>query len=901
MPPVDPAFASVPKNKAFFAVWRIEHLKVVPVPREHYGSFFTGDSYIVYSAGSGTEFANSRTREHVARGPLEMHIHFWLGAETSSDEAGTAAYKAVELDDHLGGLPVQHREVQGSESKRFLAYFKDGLRLLSGGCASGFSHVTPDQSPKLFCVKGKRLPIVQQMSSVSWEHFNEGDSYVLDLQDAIFVWNGRSANKHEKLQAAKVAAKLRAEHGGSHVVFIEDGQEVALPAQERQLFARHLPLKDKHVIRRADSVDSDEAAEQSLHQVKLFQCSDEGGTLRVSEVKTGQMFQKDLKHEDTFIIDCGPKGIWVWIGKQANKKERAEAMRNAQGFIRKKGYHVATPVTRVIDGGEPLEFKALFATWRDKDETNGFTPLKPKSRVAKTVQTKFDAGLLHENPVLSAETQMVDDGTGQKEVWRIERFSMVSVDPEHQGLFYSGDCYIVLYAYSTGATDHFILYYWLGSHSSQDEQGTAALKAVELDDKLGGKPVQVRVVQGKEPAHFMAIFGGKMTILSGGKASSFDGKRGKDTTGPKERLLLQVRGTSKLNTKAMEVECRAGSLNSNDVFVLRSKQATYVWAGKGSTGDEREMGKEIAAGAGGPVDPVLVVEGEECNAQKVECRAGSLNSNDVFVLRSKQATYVWAGKGSTGDEREMGKEIAAGAGGPVDPVLVVEGQERPEFWEAIGGKEPYANARRLGEDHVQQPARLFQCSNASGRLTAEEVVNFAQADLVPDDVMMLDAWDALFLWIGQESNAVERKGAEQMALEYLTADPAGRDNIPVFRIKQGCEPPNFTGFFGAWDLALWNNCKTYDDLRKELMMSNPGIEQVTHKIESDFSASLPTYPLEKLQHKVPEDLPGDVDPAIKEAYLSKEDFQKVFKMSEDSFAALPEWKKQHLKKSLGLF
>jgi hypothetical protein len=62
-----------------------------------------------------------------------------------------------------------------------------------------------------------------------------------------------------------------------------------------------------------------------------------------------------------------------------------------------------------------------------------------------------------------------------------------------------------------------------GQHSAQDEQGTAALKTVELDNELGGAAVQVRVVQGKEPAHFLTIFSGKMIILRGGKASSFDG------------------------------------------------------------------------------------------------------------------------------------------------------------------------------------------------------------------------------------------------------------------------------------------------------------------------------------------------------------------------------------------
>jgi gelsolin len=50
----------------------------------------SGDSYILLattSKGASREWA----------------IHFWLGAETTADEAGTAAYKAVELDEALGG------------------------------------------------------------------------------------------------------------------------------------------------------------------------------------------------------------------------------------------------------------------------------------------------------------------------------------------------------------------------------------------------------------------------------------------------------------------------------------------------------------------------------------------------------------------------------------------------------------------------------------------------------------------------------------------------------------------------------------------------------------------------------------------------------------------------------
>lgn len=41
--------------------------------------------------------------------------------------------------------------------------------------------------------------------------------------------------------------------------------------------------------------------------------------------------------------------------------------------------------------------------------------------------------------------------------------------------------------------------------------------------------------------------------------------------------------------------------------------------------------------------------------------------------------------------------------------------------------------------------------------------------------------------------------------QYLKTDPAGRDaDTPIISIKQGFEPPSFTGFFGVWDRELWS-------------------------------------------------------------------------------------------------
>ena len=96
--------------------------------------------------------------------------------------------------------------------------------------------------------------------------------------------------------------------------------------------------------------------------------------------------------------------------------------------------------------------------------------------IAKTVQTKFDAKTLHENPKVAANTGMVDDGSGVKEVYRVEMFDLVSIPEDMHGLFFSGDCYVVLYAYNDGKTDKYIIYYWLGNDCSQDEAGAAALR-----------------------------------------------------------------------------------------------------------------------------------------------------------------------------------------------------------------------------------------------------------------------------------------------------------------------------------------------------------------------------------------------------------------------------------------
>lgn len=64
-------------------------------------------------------------------------------------------------------------------------------------------------------------------------------------------------------------------------------------------------------------------------------------------------------------------------------------------------------------------------------------------------------------------------------------------------------------------------------------------------------------------------------------------------------------------------------------------------------------------------------------------------------------------------------------------------------------------------------------SNASGRFTVDEIPDFTQQDLVSDDVMILDVWDTVYVWIGEGANKQERDEAERLAIVCNHDNPCG--------------------------------------------------------------------------------------------------------------------------------
>ena len=96
--------------------------------------------------------------------------------------------------------------------------------------------------------------------------------------------------------------------------------------------------------------------------------------------------------------------------------------------------------------------------------------------------------------------------------------------------------------------------------------------------------------------------------------------------------------------------------------------------------------------------------------------------------------------------------------------------------------------------------RLFQCSNASGYFFVSEIFNFSQDDLMNDDIMLLDTYSSIWVWIGNKSNKFEKKGALGSAEKYLQSikDERDKDQVQFIEVEAGKEPPAFTVNFSDW-------------------------------------------------------------------------------------------------------
>uniref|UniRef100_A0A4W5JPU9 Macrophage-capping protein n=1 Tax=Hucho hucho TaxID=62062 RepID=A0A4W5JPU9_9TELE len=323
-------------------VWRVEKMKAVLLEPAEVGAFFNGDSYLVL--------------EH--RGDQGADLHMWIGEKSSRDEQVACAMLATQLDNFLGGDPIQHRQVQGYEAPEFMNLFPRGVSYKDGGVESGFRRPQGGSGPvhRLYQIKGKRNIRAKEVE-LSWKSFNKGDCFILDLGETIFSWIGSQANMFEKQKSREIASLIRdtERHGKARITDISEGEETP---EMLKVLGPMLEL--------AESTPEEDSQADISNSASLYKVSDATGKMKLTNVSEKSPFAKDLLvRDDCFILDNGANGkIFIWKGMGANAEEKREALKMADDFIQQMNYpRMKTQVEILPQGRETIIFKQFFKNW----------------------------------------------------------------------------------------------------------------------------------------------------------------------------------------------------------------------------------------------------------------------------------------------------------------------------------------------------------------------------------------------------------------------------------------------------------------------------------------------------------------------------------------------------------
>ncbi|KAG8371960.1 hypothetical protein BUALT_Bualt12G0017100 [Buddleja alternifolia] len=897
-------------------IWRIENFVPVPLPKSDYGKFYSGDSYIILQTSPGKG------------GAYLYDIHFWLGKDTSQDEAGAAAIKTVELDAVLGGRAVQYRELQGHESDKFLSYFKPCIIPLEGGVASGFKKAEEEEfENRLYICRGKRVVRLKQVP-FSRSSLNHDDVFILDTKEKIYQFNGANSNIQERAKALEIIQFLKEKYheGTCDVAIVDDGklQAETDSGEFWVLFGGFAPIGKKV------ATEDDIIVEKTPPQ--LYSIID--GQVKAVD---GELSKSLLENNKCYMLDCGAE-VFVWVGRVTQVDERKAAIQAAEDFVASQNRPKSTHITRLI--------QAL---------------LKQQGGVMK--------GASKSAPV-NEEVPPLLEGGGKTEVWRINGSAKTPVANEDIGKFYSGDCYIVLYTYhSHERKDDYYLCSWIGKDSIEEDREMAARLSTTMYNSLKGRPVQGRIFQGKEPPQFVAIFQ-PMVILKGGMSSGYknyvaDKGLNDETYTADGVALIRISGTSLHNNKAVQVEAVgshhvATSLNSNECFLLQSGSSIFTWHGNQSTFEQQQLAAKVAEflkpgstikhtkegtesssfwfAVGGKQsytskkashevvrDPHLFAFSFNKGKFEVEeiynFSQDDLLTEDVLILDTHAEVFVWVGQSVDSKEKQNAFEIGQkyvemavsleGLSPHVPLYKVTEGNE-PCFFTTYFSWDP-AKASAHGNSFQKKIMLFFGAGH-----TSSERSNGSNNGGPTQRASALAALNNAFSSSpkassgsaprsgGKSQGGSQRAAAVAALSSVLTAEKKDVSPARPSRSPPAEDSPRAPG--KSENVAETEDFKEVPKVKENEMVepvpetngddsgSKPEIDQDENGSES--TQSLFSY--ERLRAKSDNPVTG-IDFKRREAYLSDEEFQSVLGMTKDTFNKLPKWKQDMHKKKVDLF
>ncbi|KAG6460989.1 hypothetical protein O3G_MSEX012352 [Manduca sexta] len=481
--------------------------------------------------------------------------------------------------------------------------------------------------------------------------------------------------------------------------------------------------------------------------------------------------QSQLASSEIYILDTPCSGVYIWIGSEVDPEVKKSYHTTADKYLDMKGYPNWVNITRVTEGSESSTFKQYFHGWDSK------TNVASVRNYLSDIDAGYFSGDSEESAAAAkaigksaaARGFMPDDGQGSLEVTRIagEKENITEQFESGISVFYQSEVYVVNYKYTNeNGDDAAVIYLWIGADASDDDKVAGYELMTSLEEEAGDHVISVKVPQGKETKHFLAVFKGNLAIVYGSKDNEYKPKNSKDSFDDDGIRLFRVEGTKPgVDMRAVQVPETSDTLEYDDVFVLQTADAVYVWNGNESSEEEREAALKF----------VNLVVGEE-------------------------------------------KEVT-----PVN-----QGDEPEEFWAALGGvpeeKSDPSGWKLAVNRRVTTPRTLTSVTvRVTGKIKFEDLdTEFSQQDLAEDGAYILDAGEELYFWVGKSAPERVKNARSDIIKSYIEDDGMERtiETAIVISIKQGAEPAVFKKMFSSWSDDMWENLTSYEDMKNETKASN---------------------------------------------------------------------------------
>jgi hypothetical protein len=220
---------------------------------------------------------------------------------------------------HAGGKASGFKNVADSDS-----YDTDGVSLYHVKGEGGNGGVAGDDAGD-DAGDGVACSTMTVQVDEKAENLNSGDCFVLLTAKTMFVWQGVGSDSEEREAAQYIAKKLQNKDGVRRELMILEED-----AEPEEFWAAFDGGKAEYPKSRPD-------APPPLPP-RLFQCSNMIGVFKVWEV---QVKQEELNDDDVMLLDTGTT-LFVWLGQNANEKEKTTAIETAAKLVRVAAKYDAT-------------------------------------------------------------------------------------------------------------------------------------------------------------------------------------------------------------------------------------------------------------------------------------------------------------------------------------------------------------------------------------------------------------------------------------------------------------------------------------------------------------------------------------------------------------------------------